>query len=172
MNNNEINPSLKEKIYQETLDEIAQAFSSYNPEGDNATIFNWHEFIQEGNLYACGDQGRIEKAVKQAIDKAKAEQAHKDRENWDKDIQIIIKDTQHAERQRCIEKLYDIDGETEAESLWFMEHVLERIRKREDARAKFGGSKELPPRDMIWEGINYYKEQAIAKLSKKSGEKI
>ena len=148
MNNNEINPSLKEKIYQETLDEIAQAFSSYNPEGDNATIFNWSGFIQEGNLYACGEQGRIEKAVKLAIDKTDAA-------------------ARADERQRCVEKLYDIDGETEAESLWFMEHVLERIRKKEDARAKFGGSKELPPRDMIWEGINYYKEQAIAKLSKR-----
>ena len=130
---------------------------------------------ERNNLYCleCVKEARTEgykegqtDTVKR-ISKAKAEQAHKDRENWDKDIQIIIKDTQHAERQRCREKLYDIDGETEAESLWFMEHVLERIRKREDARAKFGGSKELPPRDMIWEGINYYKEQAIAKLSKR-----
>ena len=46
-----------------------------------------------------------------------------------------------------------------------MEHVLERIRKREESSAKLVGSKELPPREMIWEGINYYKEQAIAKLS-------
>ena len=123
--NNEINPSLKEKIYQETLDEIAQAFSSYNPEGDNATIFNWHEFIQEGNLYACGDQGRIEKAVKQAIDKAKAEQAHKDRENWDKDIQIIIKDTQHAERQRCIKELRDMKKTTK--EYWVINEAIAKL---------------------------------------------
>ena len=70
-----------------------------------------------------------------------------------------------AERQKCIEVLNGIDGKTEYESLWFMEHILERIRTREEARAKFGGSKELPPREMIWEGINYYKEQAIAQLS-------
>ena len=70
-----------------------------------------------------------------------------------------------AERKRCIEELNNIDGKTEYESLWFMEHVLERIRKREESSAKLVGSKELPPREMIWEGINYYKEQAIAKLS-------
>ena len=70
------------------------------------------------------------------------------------------------ERQRCVEELKNIDGKTEYENLMFMEHILERIRKREEARAKLsGGSKELPPREMIWEGINYYKEQAIAKLS-------
>ena len=69
MPTNEIKPSLKEKLYQDTLDEIAQAFTGYNPEGDNATIFNWSGFIQEGNLYACGAQDRIEKAVKLAIDK-------------------------------------------------------------------------------------------------------
>ena len=71
-----------------------------------------------------------------------------------------------AERKRCIEELNSIDGKTEYERLWFMEHILERIRKREEARAKLsGGSKELPPVEMMWEGINYYKEQAIAKLS-------
>ena len=70
------------------------------------------------------------------------------------------------ERQRCVEELKNIDGKTEYENLMFMEHILERIRKREEARAKLsGGSKELPPREMIWEGIDYYKEQAIAKLS-------
>ena len=69
MPTNEIKPSLKEKLYQETLDEIAQAFTGYNPEGDNATIFNWSGFIQEGNLYVCGAQDRIENAVKLAIDK-------------------------------------------------------------------------------------------------------
>ena len=147
MNNNEINPSLKEKIYQETLDEIAQAFSSYNPEGDNATIFNWSGFIQEGNLYACGEQGRIEKAVKLAIDTADTK-------------------ARADERQKCIEELNGIDGKTEDEMVMFMGHILERIRKREEGRAKLsGGSKELPPREMIWEGISYYKEQAIAKLS-------
>ena len=109
------------------------------------------------------------------LNEARADAAKKERERILKSgeyvsrsfMKLEIKQARADERQRCVEKLYDIDGETEAESLWFMEHVLERIRKKEDARAKFGGSKELPPRDMIWEGINYYKEQAIAKLSKR-----
>ena len=75
------------------------------------------------------------------------------------------------ERQKCIEELNSIDGKTEYESARFMAHILERIRKREEARAKLsGGSKELPPQEMIWEGINYYKEQAIAKLSEEVDE--
>ena len=81
------------------------------------------------------------------------------------DINIMLNKARADERQRCIEELNSIDGKTEYESLMFMEHILERIRKREEARAKLGGSKELPPREMMWEGINYYKEQAIAKLS-------
>ena len=73
-----------------------------------------------------------------------------------------------AERKRCIEKLNNIDGTTEDEMVMFMGHVLERIRKREESRAKLpGGSKELPPRELIWEGISYYKEQAIAKFSER-----
>lgn len=77
----------------------------------------------------------------------------------------LINQAIEDERQRCIEELDKLDGTTEDESLWFMEHVLERIEEREETRAE--GHKGLPQREMIWEGIKYFKEQAIVKLSRR-----
>ena len=148
--NEKIASSFKKKLYQETLDEFARR--QWNPGTKNNDFKNWKELIK---VYPAENRGwhiyleDIEKAVKLAIDTADTK-------------------ARADERQKCIEELNGIDGKTEDEMVMFMGHILERIRKREEGRAKLsGGSKELPPRELIWEGITYYKEQAIAKFSER-----
>ena len=114
--------------------------------------------------HATGGYGNITK--KQRWERAKIKALHN---LILSEVESYAKSNARAdERQKCIEELNGIDGKTEDEMVMFMGHILERIRKREEGRAKLsGGSKELPPRELIWEGITYYKEQAIAKFSER-----
>ena len=72
--NNEIKPSLKEKIYQDTLDEFAR--KQWNPESLKNDFKNWKELVE---IYPKKNRGwliyqaDIEKAVKLAIDKTELE---------------------------------------------------------------------------------------------------
>ena len=69
-NDDEIKPSFKEKLYQETLDEFAR--KQWNPESAKNDFKNWKELTE---VYPKKNRGwliyqeDIEKAVKLAIDK-------------------------------------------------------------------------------------------------------
>ncbi len=74
MNNEEIKPSLKEKFYQETLDEIAQKIQSGETDGKPRYWLNWEEMITVQHNMNVGNLRRfsnldLENAVKLAIDK-------------------------------------------------------------------------------------------------------
>ena len=72
--NNEIKPSLKEKIYQETLDEFAR--KQWNPESLKNDFKNWKELVEvypKKNRGWLIYQADVEKAVKLAIDKTESE---------------------------------------------------------------------------------------------------
>ena len=153
----EIKPPFKEKIYQETLDEIAQAFTGYNPEGDNATIFNWSGFIQEGNLYACGAQDRIEQAVKLAIDKTDSEARAAERAKFQptevgKELLARRKHIEEVERQRCIENF---------------KKVLSNLKEQQEKEHSRLGTPQQRIRNEGWLGCCSYLLDQLAKLSEK-----
>ena len=78
MNNEEIKPFLKEKLYQETLDEFAQKIQSGEVDGKPRYWLNWEEMIIVQHNMHVGTLRRfsnldLENAVKLAIDKTEAE---------------------------------------------------------------------------------------------------